>query len=337
MSEHDQEKPQIIIIKRVKKIKKGGHHGGSWKIAYADFVTAMMAFFLLLWLLSLLNKSQLTSVADYFKKPDKTGLVEKGTRVNKDKQHDFFLEKGEEKGKWKDLEKEKKKEDEKEKEKIKSPLNEAKINQGKNDKAMMSEQQKLMQMKSDLESKLDAHPELRQFKNQLNFVVTADGLRIELRDLENKTMFTTGKADFEKYAQPIVNWLGQELNNYPNQVVLIGHTDSAQYRNGRYTNWELSADRANATRRTLIKHGMDPHKIMRVIGEADMFLYDKKDGLNPANRRIEIIILSDEAAKKIENNNLEPVANPPVQANPPNPPVQNAQPASPSNVGNQPQ
>jgi len=295
---HDEVKPQIIIIKRIKKVKKHGHHGGSWKIAYADFVTAMMSFFLLLWLLSLLNKSQLRSIAEYFKHPQKTGLVQQGTKINKDQKFDFYLEKGKEKEKWKDLEKEKQKE--KEKEKIKSQLQtESKMNEGKKDKLMMDKMDKILAMKKDFEDKLASHPELSQFKNQLNFVVTADGLRIVLRDLENKSMFTLGKSDFEKYAKPILEWLTKELNNYPNQLVIIGHTDSAKFKNGKYTNWELSVDRANATRRTLINYGMDPNKVMRIIGEADTDLLDKNNGLNPANRRIEIIILTDEAVNKI--------------------------------------
>jgi chemotaxis protein MotB len=104
-------------------------------------------------------------------------------------------------------------------------------------------------------------------------------------------MFTLGKTDFEKYSKTLISWLSSELNHYPNQVVIIGHTDGVQFKNGEYSNWELSADRANATRRTLIKYGMEPKKILRVIGEGDQDPYDPKNNLNPANRRIEIVVL----------------------------------------------
>ncbi|MHB1948772.1 MAG: OmpA family protein, partial [Gammaproteobacteria bacterium] len=106
------------------------------------------------------------------------------------------------------------------------------------------------------------------------------------------------KADFQSYAHIILPWLSHEVNKYPNQVEIIGHTDGAQYHGTQYTNWELSADRANATRRVLLNNGLDSSKIVRVIGEGDHDLLDKKNVTDPANRRIEIIILSDEAMKK---------------------------------------
>lgn len=163
----------------------------------------------------------------------------------------------------------------------------------------------LQAVKKDMEAKLASVPELKQFKNQLNFIITADGLKIQLHDLENKSMFSTGKADFAKYSGQVISWLSKELNNYPNQVVIIGHTDTADYPNEKYTNWELSADRANATRRELIKYGMDPEKIYRVVGMGEKELLDKNKGLNPSNRRIEILILSDDALKRLQNNELK--------------------------------
>ncbi len=295
------ENNQPIIIKRVKKIKKAGHHGGAWKIAYADFVTAMMAFFLIMWILALLNKSQLTSVAEYFKHPTKKGLVDKGTKINKDQQHDYYVEKGNQKSNWKALDNNKKTEDEKEKQKTQSvqiPMRITSVTT-QNPNANM---QKLEQVKQDLENKMDKDPVLRQFKNQLNFIITADGLKIELRDLENKPMFSKGRTDFEKYANTILSWLSNELNNYPNQIVITGHTDTIKFSGDNYTNWELSADRANATRRALIKFGMMPDKILRIVGEGDKELLDKKNGMNPSNRRIDILVLSDEAMKKLQHN-----------------------------------
>lgn len=308
-----------VIIRRIKRIKKGGHHGGSWKIAYADFVTAMMAFFLLMWLLGLLNKYQLAGIAEYFKKPAKEAF-----------QHDPHL-KGVAKNTERYTEKNKEKEKEKEKEKFKEKQQQKSTNQmvitpgdqsnngtadkptyvlvnpyqNKN-KPQVGLAQQVMKisaedLKSELEQKLEQNPELREFKNQLNFQVTADGLKIRLGDLENKTMFTKGKSDFQEYSKKIIAWLSHELNNYQNNVVIIGHTDAAAYDNINYTNWELSADRANATRRELIKNGMGPTKIVRIIGMGDTDLLDKKNGLNPANRRIEILVLTSEAMKKLQH------------------------------------
>jgi chemotaxis protein MotB len=283
---HDTDKP--IIIRRIKKIKKGGHHGGSWKIAYADFVTAMMAFFLLMWLLGLMNKYQLEGVAEYFKKPLKEAFThesnQRGMGKNKDKEK--FTEKYTEK--------------EKEKAFVKADNPNDKMT----DKQMSGQTavpfKSIQEIKRDLETKLEKDPEMRQYKNQLNFQVTADGLKIELKDLENKPMFTKGRTDFEAYAKNIISWLSQQVNQYPNRVVIIGHTDALPYAETmHYSNWELSADRANATRRALIQAGLQKDKIIRVIGVSDTELLDKQHGINPSNRRIEIIIMTDDAMKKL--------------------------------------
>lgn len=321
----DDHNNQPIIIKRIKKIKKAGHHGGAWKIAYADFVTAMMAFFLIMWLLALLNKSQLESISEYFKKPTKKGLVDKGTALNQDKVKNLFIEKGNERSEWKDKdkdkdkdknkdqdkskeinkEKEKKKDDNKNKElkkEDKKEDNKEKEKEKEKEKAkpVPPAIQAMRDLKKSLEKQLETNPQLEQFKNSLNFVVTADGLKIILKDLQNKPMFTTGKADFQKYAGPLLDWLSKELNTYPNQIQIIGHTDTVKFNTENYSNWELSADRANATRRSLVKSGMKPEKIVRVIGSGDKDLLDKSRGEDPANRRIEIMVLTDEARQRIE-------------------------------------
>lgn len=274
------EKKPVIVIRRIKKIKKSGHHGGSWKIAYADFVTALMSFFLLMWLLSLLNKYQLQGVAEYFKHPLKKAFH---YRANKNGLHE-------------DKDKNKNKEQYKEKpNKIDEQPDKDKRFPGMSEK----DWEHMEAIKKEFEKRLDARPDLQQFKNQLNFIVTADGLKIQIRDLEDKEMFTTGKADFREHAKNVLGWLSAELNQYPNQIVIIGHTDSALYDNQNYTNWELSPDRANAARRALIQYGMVPDKIRRIIGVGDHDLLNVKNGLDPSNRRIEIIILTDEAMKKL--------------------------------------
>jgi len=253
----------ITIIKKVKKKMYHKGHGGSWKVAYADFVTAMMTFFLLMWLLSMLNKSQLEGISKYFKDPNR-GYTEE------------------------------------------TPKNEAKLAPSGDEviKSIQKEKknrQESEQMKKDLVKQLKENPKVSQYENILNFVVTAEGLKIELKELENKAMFSTGKADFADYAQDILDWLGPALNKYPSRVMIIGHTDGAQY-NGvpNYSNWELSTDRANATRRALIDHGMLPEKIVRISGMADTDkLETAVDNMDPKNRRIVIIILNDDAYKKI--------------------------------------
>lgn len=279
----------VIIIRRIKKIKKGGHHGGSWKIAYADFVTAMMAFFLLMWLLGMMNRYQLEGIAEYFKKPLKEAF-----------QHEMQKGAGQQKGTGPDKDKDKEKEKEKEKEKGAGISNKSdgKIESDKQKDAMNEKPKDLKDLIEDIKKKMEADPELRQFKNQLNFIITADGLKIQLFDLENKPMFTTGKADFETYAKKIVAVLGAAINKFPNRVAIFGHTDTAPYHGAGYSNWELSADRASATRRALVGAGMNEDKVIRVIGLSDTQLLDKKNGLNPSNRRIEIMVLTDEGVKK---------------------------------------
>ena len=259
------------IIRKIKKVK-GGHHGGSWKIAYADFVTAMMAFFLLMWLLSLLNKYQLQGISNYFKKPLSEVFTHQENTSHKASTLPTVT--GE-----------------------KSPKVIDQLHPEEPKPSMIVKGQAL---KEQLESKLNDDPVMREYKNQLNFIVTADGLKIELRDLENKSMFTQGKTDFQEHAKKIISWLSDQLNHMPNDVVIIGHTDSNPYvGTPNYSNWELSADRANATRRALINSGMDKNKIIRVIGVADTELLNKSDSYDATNRRIEIIVLTDEAKKKL--------------------------------------
>ncbi len=246
------------IIKRV--IKKGNkHHGGQWKIAYADFVTAMMAFFLLMWLLSLLNKYQREGIAEYFKKPLKDVFTQPQIVPAADKYPGA------------------------------APNT-------KSENTLV----KIHALQKHLQQQLDNDPQMSQYKNQLNFIITSDGLKIELKDLKDKPMFSEGKTDFKEHAETILAWLSTELNAYPNQVVIVGHTDSVPYPNSNnYSNWELSADRANATRRALIDYGMDDKKIIRIMGAADTELLNKQNGEDSENRRIEIIILTDEAAKRM--------------------------------------
>ncbi len=269
----------IIIIKRIKKVHNK-HHGGAWKIAYADFVTAMMTFFLLLWLLSMLNKYQLQGISEYFQRPIKTVIAQQED-PNKEIINTVTNQTSKKKP-------------------------EISVNNAAAEKAVPNQKQEKAaseKIKADLEKQLQENPVINQYKNMLNFTVTSQGLKIELKDLENKPMFSSGKTDFADYASTIIDWLATAMNDYPNRVMILGHTDSKPIQGDQnYTNWELSADRANATRRELISHGMKPEKVVRIVGVADVDKLNAKiSSDDPANRRIEIVILNDDAFNKMQN------------------------------------
>ncbi len=288
-----------IIVKKIKKVS-GGHHGGAWKIAYADFVTAMMAFFLLMWLLGSASKGQLEGIESYFKTPLRVALMG-GPSVGAS---DSVL-----KGGGKDLTKKqlqvKPKDGSKEKEK--SPdLKEAQ-------KALEAEEKmKLENLKAKIESTIDSNITLKQFKQQLMLDITSEGLRIIIVDEKNRPMFNSARAELQPYAKKILQEIGQMLNDVPNRIGLSGHTDATPFSTGEsaYSNWELSADRANASRRELVAGGMDEFKLLRVVGLASSALYDKENPFNPINRRISIIVMNKQAEERvIDDESMMSVAN----------------------------
>jgi len=288
-----------IIVKKIKKVS-GGHHGGAWKIAYADFVTAMMAFFLLMWLLGSASKGQLEGIESYFKTPLKVALMG-GPSVGAS---DSLL-----KGGGKDLTKKqlqvKPKDGSKEKEK--SPdLKEAQ-------KALEAqEKEKLENLKAKIESTIDSNITLKQFKKQLMLDITSEGLRIIIVDEQNRPMFNSARAELQPYAKKILQEIGKMLNDVPNRIGLSGHTDATPFSTGEsaYSNWELSADRANASRRELIAGGMDEFKLLRVVGLSSSALYDKENPFNPINRRISIIVMNKKAEERvIEDESMLSVGN----------------------------
>jgi len=278
-----------IVVKRIKKVV-GGAHGGAWKIAYADFVTAMMAFFLLMWLLGSTSKGDLKGISDYFKSPLKVALP--GGSGSGDSSSVI-------KGGGKDL-----------------TRSEGQVKQGElsaekkiiNLKAaqqefLRQEMEKLKVLKEKMEKAIDANPKLQQFKNQILLDITSEGLRIQIVDEKNRPMFQTGSAKLEPYTREILHEIGTMLNQVPNKVSLSGHTDAQLYAFGDkgYSNWELSADRANASRRELIVGGMGDDKIVRVVGLASAVLFDKIDPLNPVNRRISIIVMNKKTEEAARN------------------------------------
>lgn len=274
-----------IIVKRIKKYA-GGHHGGAWKIAYADFVTAMMAFFLLMWLLGSTSKGDLNGISEFFKTPLKVAM--QGGSGSGDSSSII-------KGGGKDLSRQ-----------------DGQVNAGGTDTAKKSfnlsamkaalekeETQRLQTLKERIQSKIESSAALQKFKDQLLLDFTSEGLRIQIVDEQNRPMFPAGKAELQQYTRDILEEIAPVLNDVPNRIGLTGHTDSTPYFSETgYSNWELSADRANASRRALVQGGMQDSKIIRVVGLASAAHLDRKDPFNPINRRISIIVMN----KKTEEN-----------------------------------
>jgi chemotaxis protein MotB len=274
----DSQRP--IIVKRVKK-GAHGHHGGAWKIAYADFVTAMMAFFLLMWLLGSTTKGDLQGISDFFKTPLKVSLMGgsgsgDSTSVVKGGGKDITRTEGQQKH------------GESASGRKVTDLKAAERELALREKAVLKE------LKLKIEGAISASPTLSQFKNQLLIDITTDGLRIQIVDEQNRPMFAIGSAMLQPYTREIVHEIGRVINDVPNRIILSGHTDAAPYSGGEggYSNWELSADRSNALRRELIAGGMDDKRIARVIGLSSSVLLDSANPYNPVNRRVSVIVMN---------------------------------------------
>jgi chemotaxis protein MotB len=287
------EEKRPIVIKRIKKVA-GGHHGGAWKIAYADFVTAMMAFFLLMWLLGSTAKGDLQGISEYFKTPLKVALM--GGQGSGDSSSII-------KGGGQDLTRSEGQVKSGELPPEKKIINLKATREEFLRLERIKELEKLKELKANLEKVIDGDPKLKKFKNQILLDLTSEGLRVQIVDEKNRPMFQSGSADLEPYTKDILREIGKMLNEMPNKVSLSGHTDAQPYvtSDRKYSNWELSADRANASRRELIKGGLVEDKIVRVVGLSSAVLFDKENPMNPINRRISIIVMNkraEEAAQK---------------------------------------
>ncbi len=277
---HEKAKSTIVI----KRIKKGGHgaHGAAWKIAYADFVTAMMAFFLLMWLLGSTTKGDLKGISEYFQSPLQLSLS--GGDGSGDS--DSILTGGGE-----DLTR------------SAGQVKRAEIQSKKRrrDEIQRRERERMAELARHVNQAIDASASLAQFKDQIRVEITPDGLRIQIVDDFKRPMFDLGGARVKDYMRDILHEFGKVLNDVDSKIVLTGHTDSAQYASGdkSYSNWELSADRANASRRELIVGGMSAAKVVRVVGLADSSPIDKQNMMNPLNRRISIIVLNKLAEERM--------------------------------------
>ncbi len=283
----DSQRP--IIVRRIKK-HAHGHHGGAWKIAYADFVTAMMAFFLLMWLLGSTAKGDLSGIAEYFKTPLKVAMgggegAGDASSVIKGGGKDLSRKAGQV-------------------EKSDTPPKKKTINlEAAKAEALRQEKAKLEELKTKFEKKIESESFLKQFKKQLMIDITAEGLRIQIVDEKSRPMFNIGSAKLQPYAKEILSEISKVLNDVPNTISLSGHTDATPYSGGErgYSNWELSADRANACRRELVGGGIEDGKILRVVGLGSAVLFDKTDPGNPINRRISIIVMNKQTEEAVRN------------------------------------
>ncbi|WDS34709.1 flagellar motor protein MotB [Pseudoxanthomonas sp.] len=276
-----------VIIRRVRKVQGRGHHGGAWKVAFADFVTAMMAFFLVMWLMAATTKQERMAISEYFRNPSplagkspapapglngpggaSSSMIKLGGSMD--------LTKG---------------------------SRDVPFGHSKGQAATAAEQDQRAQEKRRLESLMKELQEaisksqaLEPFKDQLLLDLTPEGLRIQIVDKQNRPMFDQGSAHLKDYTIAILHELASFINQVPNHISITGHTDTTAYSNDAgYTNWELSADRANAARRALIGGGMEGTRVTRVVGLSSSVLFDKTNPQNPINRRISIVVMTHDA------------------------------------------
>lgn len=273
MSKH---KKNPIIVKRHIVVAQP-HHGGSWKIAYADFMTAMMAFFMVMWLLSISTPKQLVGIAEYFRMPLKVAI----NGGDKSSLSSSVLPGG-----GPD---------------VMSRI-QAELEQSEND---AEDAERLREVKEQLDKMIESNPVLKQLRAQLLIDITSEGLRIQIVDTNNRPMFELSSAKVEPYMRVILREIAPVLSELPNKLTLSGHTDATPFVQGEknYSNWELSTDRANASRRELVMGGLAEQKVLRVMGLATTMNLNKQDPLDPVNRRISIIVLNRRAQTRIENEN----------------------------------
>lgn len=271
-----------IVIKRIKKVQ-GGHHGGAWKIAFADFMTAMMAFFLMMWLLGSVSKSELKGISEYFSTPLKMVLsggpaLGNASSIVQGGGTDLSRSDGQVR---------------------KGDSTNGLRNRPRDLKAAKAELErleleKLSQLKVKVESSIKGSRMLQLFEKQLLLDLTNEGLQLQIVDEQNRPMFALSSAELQPYTKEVLREIGLLLNDVPNKISISGHTDAKPFAGGErgYSNWELSSDRANACRRELIAGGMEDSKVVRVVGLASSILMDKEDPENPVNRRISIVVMN---------------------------------------------
>ena len=299
------DKKQPIVIKKI--VKGGGHHGGAWKVAYADFVTAMMAFFLLLWLLGVTDEAMRGGISEFFKAPSpligpggaSTSMIKLGG--TKEIPHGDGDKKNQ-----------------------KAPIVEKEQVTVKDVEAIVLEKKTLDQLMEKLKETIEQSDMLKDFKDQMLLEVTPEGLRIQILDKEKRPMFSAGSEKLKPYTRVILQELAKTITKYaPNKISITGHTDASAFGKGiieyetvdgevlrkRYSNWELSGDRANAARRELLKGGLPAKQIGRVVGLASTILFDKENPNSPINRRISIIVMNQATVDSIQKSEGKTVVN----------------------------
>ncbi|QWA09099.1 flagellar motor protein MotB [Sodalis ligni] len=278
----------VVVIRKRRSSPGQAQHGGAWKIAYADFMTAMMAFFLVMWLLSIASPQELTTIAEYFRTPLNVALTG-GPRSSTDS----------------------------------SPIpgggDDPTRQQGDVHKSLDNlmeklEKKRLNHLRERLDQLIESDPRLRVLRPQLLINMVQEGLQIQILDSQNRPMFETGSALVEPYMRDVLRGIAPILNDIPNKISISGHTDAAPYANGErgYSNWELSADRANASRRELISGGLAEGKILRVVGMSSTMSIAPKQPYAAINRRISLVVLNKQTEEMIEHENVQ---NPAVEVN----------------------
>ncbi|MFG0517942.1 flagellar motor protein MotB [Kluyvera intermedia] len=271
----------IVVVKRRKHKSHGSAHG-SWKIAYADFMTAMMAFFLVMWLISISSPKELIQIAEYFRTPLATAISGGPRMANSDSPipgggDDVTQQQGE-------------------------------VHKQPNVEELRKrmETNRLKRIRGELDQLIEADPKLRALRPHLKIDLVQEGLRIQIIDSQNRPMFKTGSAEVEPYMRDILRGIAPVLNEIPNKISLSGHTDDYPYANGDrgYSNWELSADRANASRRELVAGGISDGKVLRVIGMSNSMRPSARGG-DAINRRISLLVLNNQAEQAILHENAE--------------------------------
>jgi chemotaxis protein MotB len=298
---------QPVVVRKV--VKGGGHHGGSWKVAYADFVTAMMAFFLLMWLLASANQEQKAAISEYFKNPSaelgtspkpgpsgvegpggaSTGVIDMGGGAPLAAEQSAVAD----------------------------GVDEATDESAAETTEQVAERRfrdRIAEMLEELRELAARNEVLRQYQDQLLFDITTEGLRIQVLDKDNRPMFDVGSAALKPHTHEILREIAKVINAIPSPVSITGYTDARPLDRAGYSNWELSTERANAARRALAAGGMQEAKVARVVGLAASQLFNQTDPLDPTNRRVSITVLSPQHASKKQD------ASPPV---PPAPPGRN--------------
>jgi chemotaxis protein MotB len=310
-----------IIVKRIKKVE-GGHHGGAWKVAYADFVTAMMAFFLLLWLLNAVTEEQKKGIANYFRPtlavqntsatftilagqaqpmeemsggaapqeenddPDKQEATQQAPATGEGNKPQTYEGDEPDIGQGKQPQ----------------PGTGTEPQPGKGDKPVdlaaaeaavkADEQRQFEKIKDDIKNAIEEDPKLKELEKNLKIDQTEDGIRIQLLDQEKISMFPTGSAAMNPRSKELLEKVAEVVKTLPNKIEISGHTDAQPYPGGHdYTNWELSSDRANASRRVLVAAGISPDRLDKIEGMADTDPFVKDDPFDPQNRRISIVLL----------------------------------------------